>query len=356
VSHEKLIFKLEKLGITGNALKWLENFLKNRKQRVKVDGTLSDIRDVTSGTTQGTTLGVILYLYFSCDLPKVVRFSHVSIFADDTKIYLPIQNPDDRYKLQADLDSINTWATNWQLKLNPEKSQVLVIANRKPTENPVYTLGGKIINVYDEVTDLGICVDSRLNFSSHCNKIVRKAYFVLRNILIVFKNHNCNFYVKMYCTYVRPLLENAAVVWSPVFIRDIDRLERVQKYFTRRLPGFRNSCYKDRLKLLKLESLEERRLKFDLKLFKQLFTHENVQLFNFLQNIKMCDNVRRSHNKLEVKYCRTETRKHFWSFRIVHLYNSLKADVRLLDYKDFKKFLDVNLNVENFCRGSFTLT
>ena len=64
--------------------------------------------------------------------------------------------------------------------------------------------------------------------------------------------------------YVRPLLEYNCVVWSPSLVRDVTLIEQVQRRFTKRLRGFRNISYAERLKLLDVDTLEVRRLKFDL--------------------------------------------------------------------------------------------
>ena len=50
----------------------------------------------------------------------------------------------------------------------------------------------------------------------HCTDIVKKAYFVLRNVINTFKRNDTEFYVKLCTTYVRPILEYASQVWSPV--------------------------------------------------------------------------------------------------------------------------------------------
>jgi len=67
-----------------------------------------------------------------------------------------------------------------------------------------------------------------------------------------------------YSVYVRPLLEYASCMWSPHLIKDIERVERVQRRFTKRLRGLSTLTYKDRLQVLGLQSLESRRLQFDL--------------------------------------------------------------------------------------------
>jgi len=65
-------------------------------------------------------------------------------------------------------------------------------------------------------------------------------------------------------TYVRPLLEHNAVIWSPYKVVDISSIEKVQRRFTERLPGLKNLTYKQRLVATNLNSLELRRLRTDL--------------------------------------------------------------------------------------------
>ena len=54
VSHNKLLYKLHKYGITGDILQWFSSYLDNRKQRVKLGNTFSSYADVTSGVPQGS--------------------------------------------------------------------------------------------------------------------------------------------------------------------------------------------------------------------------------------------------------------------------------------------------------------
>ena len=65
VPHKRLIGKLYSYGIRGRLLNWIENFLKDRKQRVLLDGQTSNWSDVTSGIPQGSVLGphIILNLH-----------------------------------------------------------------------------------------------------------------------------------------------------------------------------------------------------------------------------------------------------------------------------------------------------
>ena len=62
--------------------------------------------------------------------------------------------------------------------------------------------------------------------------------------------------VRAYLTYVRPLVEQKSVIWSPYTVKDIENIETVQRRFTKRLPGFCALSYTERLKRLNLPSLE----------------------------------------------------------------------------------------------------
>ena len=89
VSHKHLIYKMSKYSIKGQILNWVEEFLRDRSQRVLIRGTASTSQKVTSGVPQGSVLGPVLFLIFINDLPLKV-LSPLSLFADDSKIFTRI--------------------------------------------------------------------------------------------------------------------------------------------------------------------------------------------------------------------------------------------------------------------------
>jgi hypothetical protein len=203
--------------------------------------------------------------------------------------------------------------------LNPEKTQCLRIGSYKNVYN--YSLNNQSIEWVDSVKDIGVTIQSDLKFTIHCSSVIRKAYFTIRNIFSTFKGHDHTFYCKLYTCYVRPLLEYASQVWSPVLKQNIDKIERVQRYYTRRILYPNNLSYWDRLSYLKLESLEERRIKSDLVLFyKMISSVISIDINGSFQFVM----TQRGHNrKLYVNYCRTDKRKMYWVIRITRNWNDL---------------------------------
>ena len=152
--------------------------MSDRKQLVRVDKCLSEPSTVISGVPQGTILGPVLFLCYTLDIVKVVKHCTLSIYADDTKMYMPIKNIDDCVKLQSDLDRISSWSRVWQLLLNVKKTHLLTIGKRRHLFD--YSLYGSNIKLEKSVTDLGIVMQSDLIFQKHCSVVVGRAYFTLR--------------------------------------------------------------------------------------------------------------------------------------------------------------------------------
>lgn len=130
VPHGCLLLKLEAIGIQGNLLIWLQNYLSNRLQRVVINRSMSSWMEVKSGVPQGTILGPLLFIIYINDI-DVGLPSNVSLFADDFAIYREVSSTKDCEILQNDLHLLCSWALKWQLKLNICKCKALQIT-RKP--------------------------------------------------------------------------------------------------------------------------------------------------------------------------------------------------------------------------------
>jgi len=95
--------------------------------------------------------------------------------------------------------------------------------------------------------------------------------------------------------YVRPLLEYTSPVWAPVYKGDIELIERVQRRFTKKIYGFRDLSYFERLRRLdNVDTLELRRLKLDLcmvfKIFNNIIQSTQSKAIKKIENSKIENN------------------------------------------------------------------
>ena len=91
VWHEGLIFKLKTYGVEGKLIMLLENYLKNRNQRVVLNGLNSSWKKILAGVPQGSVLGPLLFLIYINDLPHDIS-SVCKMFADDTSLFLKVKD------------------------------------------------------------------------------------------------------------------------------------------------------------------------------------------------------------------------------------------------------------------------
>ena len=216
VPHRKLMGKLKFYGITGNILKWIEQFLTGRTQVVLVHGTHSVSADVLSGILQGAVLGPLLFIIYINDILTNIE-SDGYLFADDTKIFRNISTLNDSFSLQKDIHSLENWDKLWLLGFNQDKCHILTLGK---FVNITHTHRCKVADyeiehVFDE-KDLGVIFDSNMSFEEHISAKIKKANSIAGLIRRSFTFLKCKSFKKTYTAFPLPHLEYAQSVWSPV--------------------------------------------------------------------------------------------------------------------------------------------
>ena len=154
---------------------------------------------------------------------------------------------------------------NLSVIINPDKSSLIQVGNVH-CQRFQYTICDTIVNPSKCVRDLGITYDSKLCFYNYIDDIVKRAFQRVNLLFRSFVSGNVTILTKAYITYVRPLLEYCTFIWSPFQIYLIEKIERVQRYFSRRVLFRTRLSYTERLRILHLDTFEARCIKFDLKL------------------------------------------------------------------------------------------
>ena len=323
VPHKRLLKKLSGYGIKGKVYNWIKEFLSNRKQRVVINGIQSEWRKVTSGIPQGSVLGPILFLIYINDMPEVLNCC-MKLFADDAKLYSPIKEENDRIRMQVGLKNAEEWAKIWKMFFHIKKCKYLHIGKNHPDtqyimsedQNPT-----KVTHVTSE-KDLGVIFDEKLIFRDHISK---KAAIANRNLGLIFRSFTYidkDMFLNLYKSLVRPHLEYATSVWSPMFKKDSITLENVQRRATRLVNSLSGRTYEDRLKTLGLPTLEYRRLRADvIQVYKILNQIDRVDIDKFFTMSEL--STRGNSLKIFKPRSRLKVRSSVFSNRVVDVWNSL---------------------------------
>ena len=111
------------------------------------------------------------------------------------------------------------------------------------------------------VRDLGLLIDTNLNWNTHINHITLKAKQISAWILNVFHSREKTPMMTLFNSLVRSKLEYCSIIWNPHLIKDIYNIEKIQRSFTSRINGMKSFDYWERLIKLNTMSLQRRREK-----------------------------------------------------------------------------------------------
>ena len=257
-SRTSLPSKLDHYGVHGEIHTWIRAFLTGRSKRVLVNGELSGPASVTSGAPQGTVLGPLLFLCYINDLPLVVK-SQARLFADDCLLYRPIKTRADQIIIQQDLDSLQHWSDLWQMMFNPVKCYSIRYARSRRHMQCDYTLCDTQLAQVNQNHYLEVLLSDDAKWGEHI-KVTKNVNstlaFLCRNLIY------CPSKLKelAYNSLVWSTLEYARTVWDPHLVKDIMKLEAVERRAARFVVGdFRRwSSVTEMLQILYWSSLEER--------------------------------------------------------------------------------------------------
>lgn len=342
VNHLLLIKKLHLMGFSRNSLNWIQSYLTNRKQNVIFKNVISKSILVKSGVPQGSHLGPLLFSLFINDLPNVIKYSSILMYADDVKIFYSYNNYNDHKFLQEDLNSLYSWCNVNLMKLNFKKCKYMCFF-RRSHYNVGYYLGCCELDNVLTFTDLGILMDPKLNFIQHITLTVSKARSMLGFIKRWAKEFDDPYITKqLFTSLVRPILEYGSIIWDPSYKVHNTAIESVQKQFLlfclRRFQWNPLSLpsYSSRLSLIKLPSLTSRRTMLNV-LFVLNIINGNIGSYFLIENLSFHVPQRptRYYYPLAVKAFRTNYANSDPFIRCCRDFN------RLYSYVDFS----VNNNV-----------
>ena len=172
LNHKLLIAKLDAYGFDTSSLQFIYSYLTDRKQRTKVNNSLSSWEMIKSGVPQGSILGPLLFNIYMNDIFWFTPDIKIANYADDTTPYAIESNIKQLITiLERNTKKIVEWYGENYMKLNDDKCHLLITSS---TATSAKVGDHNITNSASEKL-LGITIDNQLNFNEHVTKLCKNA-------------------------------------------------------------------------------------------------------------------------------------------------------------------------------------
>lgn len=339
VSHELLLDSLNNIGIRGNTLNLIKNYLCGRKQCVQVNSVKSKFEGIEYGVPQGTVLGPLLFIIYLNNLFLIKTEAHIVSFADDTVLLYHSNNWDNLKEIvEQDLKCIKDWFDNRLLTINFQKTFFLPFTSYKSSLPKYESINLKIndaeiieIKSKASIKYLGIYIDSFLKWDVHTQYIIKK----LRSLLYLIKNLKEilkleELYV-LYQTLIETHLRYGIIAWGGVQKSYLNDLEIIQKKILKIIYG-KEITYSSDLLYKETKAFDIRQLYFYcncIRQFKQKNQHPTIS--------HNC-NTRNKENKYQTNIARKTIGQRCFSYLAPRIYNVLPLEIRkIFSFNIFKK-------------------
>ena len=219
------------LGIKGRLPLFIQNFLKERKFKVRINSTTSREYTQVCGVPQGSILSVTLFAIKINSLATIIPPDILSsLFVDDLQIsYSDYNLQHIECKLQTTVDSISKWALNNGFKFSPTKTKTIVFpCNRHVLIKPKLYINNQIIPVVDNIKFLGLWWDSKLAWTHHLAQLKGRclqAMNLLRSLATTEWGASQEILLRVFRISIRSKLDYGCIIYSsaaPHLLKTLD--------------------------------------------------------------------------------------------------------------------------------------
>ena len=243
IDHNILLRRMEsRFGIAGSCLEWFRDYLSNRCQIIDIDNKVSEPKIFNFGVPQGSVLGPIFFTMYTAPVGDITR-RHGTMhhfYADDTQLYV-ILNPRQDFSAQLQslnqcVDDIRMWMRLNMLKLNDDKTEVLLIGSNNSLNHlrsVSVKVGNASVTSSQSVTNLGCIFDSRLNMNDFTIRKCQSTTFHLRSIYRARKYLTTDATKSLIHAFVTSRLDYANSLLYDVPLAQLNRLQKIQNFAAR---------------------------------------------------------------------------------------------------------------------------
>ena len=227
------------MGLSDSVLNWFSTYIRGRNFYVRLGDHVSEKHHTNFGVPQGSCLGPLLFSLYMLPLGDIIRKHNVCFhsYADDTQLYISAEpnNSTAIDSISSCLTAINDWMSNNFLKLNEDKTEILLVGPTAKRQLLHNNMGKLTPWIKPEVTSLGVIIDSDLNIKSHINKVTKTSFFHLRNLAKIrpFINHKDA--EKLIHAFISSRLDYCNALFTGLPKRTTERLQLIQNSAARLL-------------------------------------------------------------------------------------------------------------------------
>jgi len=174
-------------GWPRNLVRFVGSFTEERRARIRLEDTVTEVQKISCGLPQGSPASPILFLLYIADIfleDKIHRYE----YADDICVLRTGRTLDENTKqLSQDLTQILRWGIEHKVSFDPEKCELMHFTSSKDTTySPEVAATGFNFTIQEQpapaIRWLGVWFDRKLKFNHHVMKRTTQASIVAHHI------------------------------------------------------------------------------------------------------------------------------------------------------------------------------
>jgi len=223
--------------VSGTVLLWLQSYLSEHRQFVKLGQHKSTETRLEVGVPQGSVLGPLLFAVYCSPVADVITSHGVRHhqYADDTQLHLAIRADNTAYGLStltACTADVKLWFMQTGLQLNPDKSEALIMGTanqlRAASSLSSVNVAGVDLPVAEDIKALGVVLDRRSTFDKHISAVVRSCNYHAQAIRHICHLLTMDLAQMLACSLIFSRIDYCNAVLHGAPSGTIHKLQRVQ--------------------------------------------------------------------------------------------------------------------------------